>query len=57
MHFNDKSGSPINRVNCEVNTCKFYSQGNQCTAQSIHIQPKNANNSDETDCGTFQMKA
>ncbi len=46
----------ITRVNCEVNACRHYAQGNHCIAKNIHIQPKNASSSQQTDCGTFEMK-
>lgn len=40
-------------VKCVVNTCQYYKQGNLCTAGEIKITPKNASNSEETDCSTF----
>lgn len=40
-------------VKCVVNTCRHYKTGDQCTAGKITITPKNASNSEETDCSTF----
>lgn len=46
-------------VLCEVNSCKFWAVGNQCAATSIYVvsnRGKNAANSEETDCKTFEPK-
>lgn len=48
-----KEDNPINRVKCVVNTCHYYEEGNHCTAEHIEIQPKNADNTETTDCATF----
>ncbi|MDO8685557.1 MAG: DUF1540 domain-containing protein [Clostridiales bacterium] len=53
---NDKMGGPINRVKCIVNTCTYYMAGDQCCADSIEVQTKNAKSVKETDCATFTMK-
>lgn len=53
----EKSDSAINRVKCVVNTCHYYSSGDQCTASAIEIQPRNAANTEETDCNTFRPKS
>lgn len=46
-------------VLCEVNSCKYWADGNKCSASAIYVvnrrnQP--ATNSDETDCKTFEYK-
>ncbi|MTI67076.1 MAG: DUF1540 domain-containing protein [Firmicutes bacterium] len=46
--------NPIQRVQCNVKTCKYNNDGHYCTASSIQIQPMNAKNVQETDCATFQ---
>lgn len=46
-------------VLCEVNSCKYWGAGNQCNASSIYVvshHGKKANNSEETDCKTFEPK-
>ncbi|MCG7406909.1 DUF1540 domain-containing protein [Paenibacillus sp. ACRRX] len=46
-------------VLCEVNNCKFWAPGNKCNASSIYVvsnRGKQANNSEETDCKTFEAK-
>lgn len=46
-------------VLCEVNSCKFWAAGNQCSASSIYVvnnRGKDARNSEETDCKTFEPK-
>jgi len=46
-------------VLCEVNSCKYWAAGNQCSASSIYVvskQNKQASNSEETDCKTFEPK-
>ncbi|GFN32834.1 DUF1540 domain-containing protein [Paenibacillus xylaniclasticus] len=45
-------------VLCEVNSCKFWGNGNKCNASSIYVvsrthQPRQ---SEETDCKTFEPK-
>ncbi len=41
-------------VKCVVNSCKYYKDGDLCTAGKIKIEPKNASTSNETDCATFK---
>ncbi|MDF2923102.1 MAG: hypothetical protein K0R57_2016 [Paenibacillaceae bacterium] len=44
-------------VLCEVNSCKYWANGNQCRANSIYVsnhREKQASNSGETDCKTFE---
>lgn len=46
-------------VLCEVNSCKYWAAGNQCSASSIYVvnnRNSKANNSEETDCKTFESK-
>ena len=49
----DKTNSPLPGVKCVVDSCHYYMQGDQCSAQRIEIQPRNATSSEETDCATF----
>lgn len=44
-------------VKCVVNTCHYYMSGDHCSAAQIEVQPKNANNTQETDCATFIPEA
>lgn len=45
-------------VKCEVNTCNYWANGNECNADSIYVvgQAGQAMNSKETDCKTFQPR-
>ena len=45
-------------VLCEVNSCKFWANGNKCAAPSIYVvsREKKASRSEETDCKTFEPK-
>lgn len=45
-------------VLCEVSSCKYWNSGNQCGASSIYVvsKGKEARNSEETDCKTFEPK-
>ncbi|MDP4092080.1 MAG: DUF1540 domain-containing protein [Bacillota bacterium] len=52
----NKTDSPIGRVKCVVNTCQYYSNGDQCTAEKIEVQSRNAADTQETDCATFTPK-
>ncbi|MCP3031881.1 DUF1540 domain-containing protein [Halobacillus sp. A1] len=43
-------------VLCEVNNCKYWGQGNKCTADAIYVVSHagdQASKSEETDCKTF----
>lgn len=40
-------------IKCQVNTCEFYMQGDQCCADKIEVQSPNAMSSADTDCKTF----
>lgn len=46
----------LNGVKCVVNTCVYHDQHDHCTASAIEIQPRNAKNTEETDCATFAPK-
>ncbi len=52
----EKGENPISRVKCVVNTCGFYESGDHCLASQIEIQPRNASDTEETDCATFYPK-
>jgi hypothetical protein len=49
----DKKDQPLSGVKCVVNTCYYYQQGDHCSAEKIEIQPRNAKDTQETDCATF----
>lgn len=44
---------PNEGVKCIVNTCEYYMNGDHCAAEQIHVEPRNAADSEETDCSTF----
>lgn len=52
----EKMDQPNSGIKCEVNTCHYYMSGDHCTASQIEVQPKNASNTEETDCATFISK-
>ncbi|MBO9607173.1 MAG: DUF1540 domain-containing protein [Paenibacillaceae bacterium] len=46
-------------VLCEVNSCKYWANGNKCSASSIYVvnnRDRQARNTEETDCKTFESK-
>lgn len=49
----EKMSSPNQGIKCVVNTCHYYMQGDHCAAQQIEVQPRNAHDTQETDCATF----
>ncbi len=49
----EKMNRPNEGIKCVVNTCHYYMNGDHCTASQIEVTPKNANNTQETDCATF----
>jgi hypothetical protein len=53
----NKMSEPNPGIKCEVNTCYYYMNGDHCSAQRIEVQPRNANNSDDTDCATFKKQS
>lgn len=48
-----KKNDHLSGVKCVVNSCHFHAQGDYCNAAKIEIQPKNASDTQETDCATF----
>ena len=52
----EKTNKRLPGVKCVVNTCHYHIPGDYCSAQQIEIQPRNAKNTQETDCATFVMK-
>lgn len=49
----EKMSSPNTGIKCVVNTCHYYMSGDHCSAQQIEVQPKDARNTEQTDCATF----
>jgi len=49
----NKTNSHLSGVKCEVNTCIYHTEGDYCSAKEIKIHPRNATNTEETDCATF----
>lgn len=52
-----KMDHPNNGIKCVVNTCYYYMNGDHCAADKIEVQPKNAHDTQETDCATFAPNA
>ena len=52
----NKMDHPNQGIRCIVDTCDYYMSGDHCCAEKIEVQPKNARNSDDTDCSTFIPK-
>lgn len=53
----NKMDRPNAGVKCVVNTCHYYMSGDHCSAEKIEVQPRNASDSQETDCATFKPEA
>jgi len=49
----EKMSSPNTGIKCVVNTCHYYMSGDHCSAQQIEVQPRDASNTEQTDCATF----
>lgn len=49
----NKMDHPNPGIKCIVNTCSYYMSGDYCSAEKIEVQPKNARDTQETDCVTF----
>jgi hypothetical protein len=47
------SSDYIHGITCVVNTCKYHGKDNHCYASAIEVEPKNADNTEITDCATF----
>lgn len=43
-------------VDCYVDNCKYWHQGNACNAQSIEVNGMRASKTNDTDCGTFEAQ-
>lgn len=52
-----KMDHPNSGIRCEVNTCHYYMSGDHCAADMIEVKPRNASDSQETDCETFIQKS
>jgi hypothetical protein len=48
-----KMDKPNEGIKCIVNTCEYYMSGDHCAAERIQVEPRNAQDSEETDCATF----
>jgi hypothetical protein len=51
-----KMDKPNEGIKCIVNTCEYYMNGDHCAAEKINVEPRNATESDQTDCATFAHK-
>lgn len=45
----------ISGIRCDVSDC-VHNCNSKCTAGEIHVGPKNATTTSETDCETFRLK-
>ncbi|CRZ33555.1 uncharacterized protein DUF1540 [Herbinix hemicellulosilytica] len=52
-----KMDKPNEGVRCVVNTCEYYMAGDHCAAEQIQVEPRNASDSEDTDCATFVKKS
>jgi hypothetical protein len=52
-----KMNHPNGGIKCVVNTCHYYMNGDQCCADKIEVAPRNAGDSQDTDCNTFYPEA
>lgn len=52
----NKMDTPNSGVDCVVSSCEYYMAGDHCAAEKIMVQPRHADTSNETDCGTFTNK-
>jgi hypothetical protein len=52
----EKMDNPNPGIKCVVNTCYYYASGDHCAASMIEVQPRNASNTEETDCATFMSR-
>lgn len=43
-------------IQCQVVSCYYYMNGDQCTADRIEVLPRDASSTSETDCGTYAKK-
>ena len=49
----ERTNNHLSGVKCIVNTCHYHAEGDHCSATRIEVQPRNASQSEETDCATF----
>jgi hypothetical protein len=49
----EKMDHPNQGIKCVVNTCYYYMSGDHCSASMIEVQPRNASDTEQTDCATF----
>lgn len=49
----EKKNQHLSGVKCVVNSCHYYANGDYCNAAHIEIQPRNASDTQQTDCATF----
>ncbi len=52
-----KMNHPNPGIKCQVDSCYYYMNGDQCTADRIEVMPKNADSTEDTNCGTFAKKS
>ena len=48
-----KMSQPNTGIKCIVNTCHYYMTVDHCAAEQIEVQPRDARDTQETDCATF----
>ena len=48
-----KLDKPNEGIKCAVNSCEYYMNGDHCMAEKINVEPREAKESNETDCATF----
>lgn len=52
-----KMNHPNQGIKCVVNTCYYYMNGDHCAAERIEVQPREAVDTQETDCATFMPQS
>lgn len=52
----DTGSKIIKGITCEVNTCEYHTQDNQCSAGNIKVTHYGADTKEQTDCSTFKKK-
>ncbi|MDO4563145.1 MAG: DUF1540 domain-containing protein [Clostridia bacterium] len=48
--------TPIANVRCDVSSCEYHTESNECTANAINVVKHHGDGSNETDCGTYAKK-
>jgi hypothetical protein len=51
-----KMDHPNDGIQCSVDTCYYYMNGDFCSARKIHVGPHGASSVEQTDCNTFRKK-